>query len=65
MTITERQIQLRKRLAGFKHNDKEIIDELCNCGHQRSTHLDHFDIGHGQCTKCNCRKFTWVKFITN
>ena len=39
------------------------VDELCSCGHRKSEHYDTIAVGHGPCKKCNCIKFTWVKFI--
>lgn len=51
---------------------REIIDELCYCGHFRSQHAGLPPIqGHGVCLAkgdkksrpCICPKFTWAKFI--
>jgi len=44
----------------------KVIDEICDCGHKKSEHNDAvegFAKGHGDCTYCSCRKFTWKKFI--
>ena len=42
---------------------EEIVDELCKCRHLRSEHNDTFSKGHGDCTKCECEKFTWISFL--
>lgn len=43
---------------------KKIKDEcmgMCKCGHPQQEHEDTpFEVGHGRCKKCNCRRFTWV-----
>ncbi len=42
---------------------------MCSCGHsgdgKNSEHSDYLPgaEGHGQCLKCNCRKFTWAGWI--
>ena len=41
--------------------------EMCSCGHfgghsPREQHLPRFVKGHGSCTDCNCKQFTWVGF---
>lgn len=42
-----------------------IINEACKCGHRRTNHgpggLGAF--GHGECYRCGCSKFTWVRFV--
>jgi len=48
---------------------KDIVDELCRCRHLKSEHNDStykgqtMAKGHGDCTKCNCAKFTWISFL--
>lgn len=58
---------------------KEKTIELCTCGHLKSSHSDltvmwsekenklqifrHPSIGDGGCCKCNCRQFTFKKFV--
>jgi hypothetical protein len=27
-----------------------------------SSHVDRIQGGHGACTECDCKQFTWVKF---
>lgn len=56
----------------------KIVDERCSCGHLKSEHgpseVSKLKLvmppevlsaikGHGKCTKCDCKKFTWVEFI--
>ena len=41
--------------------------ELCECKHfggmsPNSSHVDKIQAGHGACSECDCRQFTWVKF---
>lgn len=42
---------------------------MCGCSHsgdgENSEHSDYLPgaEGHGQCLKCNCRKFTWAGWI--
>ena len=43
--------------------------EMCECHHLGgqspdgvTEHIDHIQLGHGSCTKCNCAQFTWVGF---
>ena len=42
---------------------------ICTCGHTgdgpNSQHADRYGIGHGACTVegCNCKQFTWDRFI--
>lgn len=45
-----------------------IIGELCDCGHEKTDHLDLLNglaVGHGACkiNDCKCDKFTWASFI--
>ena len=39
----------------------------CTCGHvgnsPNSDHKDTFQPGHGRCTKCDCPKFRWKKYL--
>jgi len=42
---------------------KEIVDEMCQCGHLKSLHGSRFVKGHGKCTVCNCEQFTWISFV--
>jgi hypothetical protein len=38
--------------------------ELCECGHQRSDHLDTVGFGHGRCGVCRqCVNFTWTGVV--
>ena len=45
-----------------------VVDGLCECGHLQSEHNNEY-IGipfikpHGKCTKCECKKFVWIKHI--
>tara|TARA_B100000949_G_scaffold202524_1_gene191066 strand:+ start:126 stop:338 length:213 start_codon:yes stop_codon:yes gene_type:complete len=44
--------------------------ELCECKHfggmsPNSSHVDRFQAGHGACTECDCKQFTWVKFCNS
>ena len=64
LTVAQRGNRLLKRYKGCRDKGKQVIDELCECGHQRSHHLERFDSGHGFCIDCSCRQFTWMKFIT-
>jgi len=41
----------------------KVKDEMCYCGHLKSEHNDIYAKGHGSCTKCNCKKFTWKEFV--
>lgn len=42
-----------------------ILDELCSCGHLRSSHGPGVAgaFGHGSCETSGCPKFTWVRFV--
>ena len=44
-------------------NPDEILDELCECGHLKSKHKPFLTPGHGSCTQCDCRQFTWKEFV--
>lgn len=44
-----------------------VVDELCTCGHLKSSHgssVNGYAPGHGSCLICGCQKFTWKKFLT-
>ncbi|MHA2342905.1 MAG: hypothetical protein ACXADW_13595 [Candidatus Hodarchaeales archaeon] len=44
-----------------------FVDEMCTCGHLKSSHEDSvygLAKGHDKCKLCDCEKFTWEKFIT-
>ena len=44
----------------------KIIGSICRCGHLQEEHEDsNVAIGHGECTICNCERFTWSKFLYN
>ena len=41
--------------------------ELCDCGHfggesPNNVHSDRFQHGHGGCSDCDCKQFTWKYF---
>lgn len=40
---------------------------VCLCGHtgdgMESQHEDTMSPGHGPCKLCECRKFTWAKYL--
>ena len=41
-------------------------DEICTCGHLKSSHNDALNglaKGHGECKLCECNKFTWESFV--
>jgi len=44
----------------------EILNnEMCLCGHSKLVHTNTcggLAKGHGTCIKCDCDKFTWLKF---
>lgn len=43
-----------------KIRDKHV--GICRCGHPQQEHEDtHFEVGHGSCKNCNCRRFTWKR----
>ena len=44
--------------------------ELCKCGHLGgmspngcNSHSDRYQKGHGKCNECDCKQFTWVRFV--
>ena len=44
------------------------VDEMCTCGHKKSSHRDNVHDGavvkgHGSCRICDCKKFTWKSFV--
>jgi hypothetical protein len=42
--------------------------EMCSCKHfggnsgLNQQHKNRVELGHGQCTECDCRQFTWIGF---
>lgn len=42
---------------------RTIIDEECSCHHRMTEHGPSPSPGHGPCTACACRKYTWVMFV--
>ena len=41
--------------------------EMCDCGHYggvspNSVHDDRIEHGHGACSDCYCKQFTWIYF---
>ena len=49
---------------------KRLKNELCECGHLGgsslgtfNSHKPRFERGHGECIECDCKQFTWVKFV--
>ncbi len=46
---------------------KKIRDKqmgMCSCGHPQQEHEDTlFEADHGECTKCNCHRFTWKGWL--
>lgn len=42
----------------------EMDDEICMCGHSKGYHKAHeLDKHGGACEKCDCRLYTWGKFV--
>ena len=40
---------------------------MCDCGHYggvspNSVHDDRIEHGHGACSDCYCKQFTWIYF---
>jgi len=60
----DRAQALQEFYKGTKAEELGIINEKCSCGHLRSDHEDTFSIGHGRCTKCSCKQFTWIGWVT-
>lgn len=50
-------------------NGQVAINEMCSCGHLRTEHKDNVYSkevkaeGHGNCKKCDCKRFTWTGFV--
>jgi hypothetical protein len=40
------------------------VDELCTCGHTKSTHAPRYAPGHGPCRVCECKQFTFERFLS-
>lgn len=40
---------------------EKIIDEICTCKHLKSQHAGLN--GHGSCNECDCKQFTWEKWV--
>lgn len=41
-----------------------ITAEICKCEHTKSAHHDErYESGAGPCTICDCKKFTWKRFV--
>ena len=47
-------------------------DEICSCGHSKGYHKAHpvdsqvnqsMDIHGAECEKCDCKLYTWGKFV--
>lgn len=39
-------------------------DEVCQCGHSKGYHIKHkLDIHGGECERCDCKLYTWKRFI--
>ncbi len=44
--------------------EQGIDDEICQCEHSKGYHKSHSLDGHGgECELCNCKIFTWAKFV--
>ena len=42
----------------------KIDDELCICEHSKGYHESHILDKHGgKCERCNCKEYTWGKFV--
>ncbi|MBA7581059.1 hypothetical protein ES708_22959 [subsurface metagenome] len=61
MIQTNRIERYQAIFKGLKVDGKQVIGEMCSCGHTRFDHQDHFSIGHGKCLvkDCICGQFTW------
>ena len=51
----------------IRMNEDNILHEVCSCGHfggmsENGEHKTHFQKGHGSCSQCDCKQFTWVGF---
>mgnify|MGYP001564770319 CR=1 FL=1 len=65
--IRQRSAKLLKMFEGKTSNGKLIVDEFCSCGHYRSHHNDNLGglaVGHGNCTECGCKQFTWIESVS-
>ena len=58
--MNPKQIEVIKAFSD--HHPKSV----CRCGHTgdggNSAHLDTLQKGHGPCTDCTCKQFTWQSF---
>ena len=51
----------------LKLKDTNRLFEMCDCGHfggdsPNNVHSDRFQHGHGGCSDCDCKQFTWKHF---
>ena len=51
----------------LKLKDTNRLFEMCDCGHfggesPNNVHDDQFQHGHGACSDCDCKQFTWTCF---
>lgn len=47
----------------FRIGGNLVIDEQCQCGHGRTEHNDTISYGQGACTRCDCVKYSWKKWV--
>ena len=41
---------------------KDNKQGICKCGHKQQEHNNTTsEAGHGNCKKCSCTRFTWIK----
>lgn len=45
----------------WKLNAAHKLTSQCRCTHLEADHVGH--IHHGQCDKCDCKKFTWTNWL--
>lgn len=49
------------------NDGREVVDEMCACGHRRTSHADRnaYAQGHGNCLRigCHCARFTWTRWV--
>ena len=51
--------------SGRRENEMNFDDEICDCGHSKGYHKAHaLDVHGGSCEKCECKIYTWKRFIT-
>jgi len=51
----------------LKLKDTNRLFEMCDCGHfggesPNNVHATQFQNGHGACSDCECKQFTWTCF---